>query len=109
MRRVRFGAIFGEFLTEIFENFPRPQHFGFEIAPKSALLRVLQPAHEPQRSPVTVPSVRMLRHVRFRAILGEILTEIFETFSRPRNFAIEIARDRAEIRCPPRAAAWPQA
>ena len=109
MRRVRFGAIFGEFLTEIFENFPRPQHFGFEIAPKSALLRVLQPAHEPQRSPVTVPSVRMLRHVRFRAILGEILTEIFETFSRPRNFAIEIARDRAEIRYPPCAAAWPRA
>ena len=100
MRRVRFGAIFGEFLTEIFENFPRPQHFGFEIAPKSAVPRVLQPAHEPQRSPVTVPSARMLRRVRFRAILGEILIEIFETvtFSRPRNFAIEIARDRAKFR-----------
>ena len=32
----------------------------------------------------------------------------FEKFSRPRNFAIEIARDRAEIRCPLRAAARPQ-
>ena len=98
MRRVRFGAIFGEFLTEIFENFPRPQHFGFEIAPKSALLRVLQPAHEPQRSPVTVPSVRVLRHVRFGAIRGEVLTEIFKKISRPRNFSIEIARDRAKFR-----------
>ena len=109
MRRARFGAIFGEILTEIFANFPRPQHFGFESAPKSALFRVLQPAHEPQRSLDNVPSVSMPRHVRFGAILGEVLTEIFETFSRPRNFAIEIARDRAEIRCPPRAAAWPRA
>ena len=79
MRRARFGAIFGEILTEIFANFPRPQHFGYEIAPRFSLFRVLQPAHEPQRSPVTVPSVGMPRHVRFGAILGEILTEIFET------------------------------
>ena len=101
MRRARFGAIFGEILTEIFANFPRPQHFGVEIAPKSALFRVLQPAHEPQRSPVTVQSVGMPWHVRFGAILGEVLTEIFKFFSRPQNFAVEITRDRAEIR-----AAW---
>ena len=88
--------------------FPKPQHFGFEIAPKSAVPRVLQPGHDPQRSPDTVPSVGMLWRVRFGAIRGEFLTEIFETFSRPRNFAIETARDRAEIRCASRAAAWPR-
>ena len=74
-----------------FRKFPRPQHFGFEIAPKSALLRVLQLRHDPQRSLNTVPSVGMLRRVRFGAIRGEFRTEIFEKFSRPRNFAFEIA------------------
>ena len=72
-----------------FRNFPKPQHFGFEIAPKSAVPRVLQPGHDPQRSPDTVPSVGVLWRVRFGAIRGEFLTEIFEIFSRPRNFAIE--------------------
>ena len=95
-------------VTEIFENSPRPLHIWFENVPKSAVFRVPQPGHEPQRSPDTVPSVGMPRHVRFGAILGEVLTEIFEIkfFSRPRNFAIEIARDRAEISCLALAAAW---
>ena len=52
-----------------------------------------------------MPGVGMLWRLRFGAILRGNRTEIFETFSRPRNFAIEIARDRAEIRCAPRAAA----
>ena len=43
-----------------------------------------------------------MRHVRFRAILSGFRTEIFEKFSRPRNFAFEITGDRAEIH----AAAW---
>ena len=63
--------IFSEFLIEIFENFPTPQHFGVEIAPKSAVPRVLQPGHDPQRSPDTVSSVGMLWRVRFGAIRGE--------------------------------------
>ena len=84
MRRVRFGASFGEFLSEIFEIFPRPQLFGlngFKTAPKCAVFRVLKPGHEYKRSPDTARSVGMPRHVRFGAILGEVLTEIFETFS----------------------------
>ena len=97
MRRVRFGAILGEFLIEFFEIFPRPRNFGFEIAPKAAVPHVLQPGHDPQRSPNTVLSVGMLRRVRFGAIRGEFRTEICENFSRPHNFAFEIASDRAEI------------
>ena len=76
----------------------RPQHSGFEIAPKSAVPHVLQPGDDPQRSPDTVPSVGMPRRVRFDAIVGEFRTEISEKFSRPQKFAFEIARDRAEIR-----------
>ena len=161
LRRVRFGAILGEVSTELFENFPRPARFRLEKAPKRAAPLVLQPGHDPQRSPNSVPSVGMLwrvrlraisdrnfrnfcaagkfcvrnrarsrpksavphvlqhghdpqrspntvpsvgmlrRRVRFGAILGEFLIEIFEKFSRPRNFAIETARDRAQIRCVP--------
>ena len=41
-------------------------------------------------------------------VLARILTEIFANFSRPQNFAFEIARDCAEIRCARRAAAWPR-
>ena len=41
-------------------------------------------------------------------ILARILTENFANFSRSQNFAFEIARDRAKIRCAPRAAAWPR-
>ena len=67
---------------------------------------MLQLGNNPQGFPNTVPSVGMLRRVRFGAISVQFLTEIFEKFSRPQNFAIETARDRAEIRCAPRAAAW---
>ena len=105
---VRFSANFDR--RPNFSKIFRGQHrFRLENAPKRAAPRVLQPGHDPQRSPNSVPSVGMLWRVRFGAILGEFLTEIFEKISRPRNFAIEIARDRAEIRCPPRAAAWPRA
>ena len=45
--RVRFGAILGGVLTEIFENFPRLQHLGLEIAPRSAVPHVLQPGYDP--------------------------------------------------------------
>ena len=96
---------FGEILTEISRIFRGHNILGLRLRRHPLFFRVLQPAHEPQRSPVTVQSVGMPWHVRFGAILGEVLTEIFEFFSRPRNFAIEIARDRAEIRCPPCAAA----
>ena len=97
---MRFGAILGGFWIEILEKFMRPHHSGFEIAPKSAVPHVLQPGDDPQRSPDTVASVGMLWRVRFGAIRGEFLTEIFEIFSRPHNFALEIARDRAEIAVP---------
>ena len=56
-----------------------------------------QLAHDPQRSPATLPSVGMLRHVRLRAIRIEFRVENFENLSRPRNFAFELARDRAEM------------
>ena len=42
--------------------------------------------------------VGMLRRVRLRAIRGGFRLEIFEKFSRPQNFAFEIARDRVEVR-----------
>ena len=51
-----------------------------EIAPKSMPIGGAQPCHEPQRSPSTVPSVGMLRHVRLHAICGESRTENFEFF-----------------------------
>ena len=80
-RHVRFGAILGEFRIEFRKKFrgreilrSKPR----EIAPKPAVPHVLQPSHGPQRSPDTVPSVGMLRRVRFGAILSEFLNEIFE-------------------------------
>ena len=94
------------FQTEIFENFSLPQNLSLrsisrEIAPKSIPPGGAQLAHDLQRSPITVLSVRMLRHVRLRAVFCGFPTEIFEKILRPQNFAFEIARDRAEIR-----AAW---
>ena len=62
-----------------------------EIAPKSMLFRGAQHAHDPQRSPTTVPSVGMLWRVRLRAVLSGFQTEIVENFARPENFAFEIA------------------
>ena len=104
LRRVRFRAIRSGFRTENFRktfNFrsrkiSRPE--SREIAPKSALPDDAKPCHEASRSPNTVPSVGMLRRVRFRAIRKGFRTEIFEILSRPQNFASGIARDRAEIR-----------
>ena len=101
--RVRSGAILGDFPIEIFENFRGGKILrskSRDIAPKSAVPDVLQPGNDPQGFPNTVPSVGMLRRVRSGAILGEFRTEIFEKFSRPQNFAIEIARHRAEIAVP---------
>ena len=43
--------------------------------------------------------------MRFSANFGP---KFSKKFSRPQNFAVEIARDRAEIRCAPRAAGWPR-
>ena len=100
MRRVRFGAILGEFLIEFFEIFPRPRNFGFEIAPKVAVPHVLQPGHDPQRSPNTVLSVGMPRHVRFGAILGEFLTEIFENYFRGREIFRSKSREIAPTFAP---------
>ena len=62
-----------------------------EIAPKSATLDDALPRHEPQRSPNMVLSVGTPRRVRFRAICSAFRIEIFENFSRPQNFAFEIA------------------
>ena len=66
-----------------------------EIAPKSAVPHVLQPGHEPERSPDTVPSVGMPRHVRFGAILGEVLTEIFKKKNRGREILRSKSREIA--------------
>ena len=40
-----------------------------------------QPAHDPQRSPATLPSVNMPWHVRLRAVRVEFRIEIFEKFN----------------------------
>ena len=40
----------------------------------------------------------MVRRERFAAIRSAVGFENFEFFSRPRNFAFEIARDRVKIR-----------
>ena len=64
-----------------------------EIAPKTAVPHVLKPGHDPPRSPDTVPSVGMPRHVRFGAILGELRTEFFE-----KNFAAAKFCDRNRAR-----------
>ena len=62
-----------------------------EIAPKSMPPGGAQLAPDPERSPTSVPSVGMLRHVRLRAILSGFPTEICEKCSRPQNFALKIA------------------
>ena len=62
-----------------------------EIAPKSMPLGGAQLAYDPQRSPTSVASISMLRRVRLHAIRNGFRTEIFEKFSRPQNFAFEIA------------------
>ena len=73
-----------------------------EIAPKSMPHACTQLADDPERSLTTVASVGMVWNVRLRAIRIGFRTEIFEKFSRPRKFALEITRDRAVIRV----AAW---
>ena len=109
LRRVRVGAISVQFLTEIFEKFSRPQNFAIEIARDRAEIRCAPRAAAWPRPSEVPRHCSERRHAVARAIRaefrGEFLTEISEIFSRPRNFAIETARDRAEIRCAPRAAA----
>ena len=91
---MRFAANFGlKFPKKI--SAATAFKFAFEIAPDAAVLHMLRLGHDPQRSPNTVPSVGMLRRVRFGAVRGELRTEIFEKFSRPQNFSIELARVRA--------------
>ena len=71
LRRVRLHTISDRFRTEIFENFRGREILrskSREIAPKSMSLRAARHAHDPQRSPTSVPSVGMLQRVRLRAI-----------------------------------------
>ena len=68
-----------------------------EIAPKSMPPVGAELAHDPQRSPTTVPSVGMLRRVRLRAILSGFRIEIFEFFSRPRNFEVGTRRNPCRL------------
>ena len=94
---MRFAA---DFRPKVSKNFRGRQILHSKsrvIAPKSMPAGCAQLAHDPERSPASVPSVGMLRHVRLRAICGESRTENFEIFSRPQNFSSEIARDRAII------------
>ena len=68
------------FPTEIYENFRGRKILrskSREIAPKSMPPCGAKLAHDPQRSPTTVPSVRMLRHVRLRAISDRNFRKIF--------------------------------
>ena len=102
LRRVRFGAILGESLTEICEKIPRPQNFAFEIAPKSAAPHVLQLGNNPQGFPNTVPSVGVLRRVRFGAVRGEFREPKCSKNFRGRTIFRSKSR---EIRCGPRATA----
>ena len=88
---VRFSA---DFRPKFSKNFRCHKIFrskSLEIAPKSMPLGCAQHAHDPQRSPTTVPSVGMLRRVNLRAVRCRFPTEIFENFSRPQNFSFEIA------------------
>ena len=102
--RVISCAIRRGFRTEIFENFRGRKIFrskSREIAPKSMPPGGAQLAHDP----LEVPNICCERqHAVAREISGDlelISDRNFRKFSRPQNFAFEIARDRAEIH-----AAW---
>ena len=57
-----------------------------EIAPKSISPRRAQLAHDPKRSPASVPCVVKVRRARLRTILSKFFDEIFEFFPRrPQN------------------------
>ena len=105
---VRFGADFGPKFSKIFRGRKIFHSKSREIAPKSAVPHVLQPGNDPQGSPNTVPSVGMLRRVRFGAIRGEFRTEIFEKICGRKNVASEIVRDGTKIRAARRRAALPR-
>ena len=88
------------------------ENFVESLGRKSAQNRTQ--SHAPQHAdarhscwgpPRVVSKLRTTRRHTFRR---DFLTEIFKRFSRPQNFAIEIARDRAEIRCATQSAAWPR-
>ena len=100
LRRVRLRVISSGFRTENFEFF-------------SATEKLTQSSQSP-RDRAKIRAVAALRpdevlsncaegrHAAEREIACDsrgFLTEIFEKISRPRNVAIEIARDRTEIRC----------
>ena len=72
---MRFAVDFGPKIFKIFRGRKIFRPKSREIAPKSLPIGGAQPCHEPQRSPSTVPSVGMLRHVRLHAICGESRTE----------------------------------
>ena len=88
LRSVRFRAVPSGFRTEIFEKVSWPRNFAFGIVRNSVLAADAQPRNDPQRSPITVPSVGMLRRVRFHAVLNGFRTEIFEIFARPPQFCV---------------------
>ena len=89
--RVRFGAILGEFRTEIFETFSRPRHFAIEIARDRAIIRCSHVLQQLTLRPGLLTAHYTMRRVRFGAILGEFRTEFFENFPRPQYFGFEIA------------------
>ena len=97
LRRVRLRAISGPKFSKIFRGRKILRSKSRENAPEFMTADDMQPCHVPKRSISTVRSVGMLRRVRLRAICSGFRTEIFENFSRPQNFAFEIARERAQI------------
>ena len=72
-----------------------------EIAPKFVPLGGAQLAHDPQRSPTTVPSVSMLRRVRFFCDSKRISDRKFRNFFAAAKFRVRnCARLRRKSRCP---------
>ena len=72
---MRFAVNLGPKILKFFRRRKIFRSRSREIAPKALPIGGAQPCHEPQRSPSTVPSVGMLRHVRLHAICGESRTD----------------------------------
>ena len=74
---MRFAADFGWKFSKRFRDRKILRSKSREIVRKSVLPDDVQPRHDPQRSPKTVPSVGMLRRVRLRAIFDRKFRKIF--------------------------------
>ena len=84
---MRFGTDFGPKISKKFRGRKILRSKSREIAPKSMPLGGAELAYDCKRSPTAVRSVGMLWRVRLRRIPDRKVRK----FSRPQNFAFEIA------------------